>query len=89
MTTKLAPVVGFEPRTFIAAVQTKLPNALVEVASRTLTVIHVVDGVVELGSDGSTGEGRRGRHVGRRRRQGGRRSRWSRLTLGQMNRLLY
>ena len=48
-------------------------------------MIHVVDGVVELGSDGSTGEGRRGRHVGRRRRQGGRRSRWSRLTLGQMN----
>jgi len=57
MAAELPPVVGFEPGALVAAVQAEFPHAFVQVGSSALTVIHVVDGVVELGSDGGAGEG--------------------------------
>jgi len=80
--TELAPVMGFEPRTFVPAVETKLTHALVQVTSGALTVIHIVESVVEFGGYGGSRERGGGGHVGRRRRQRGRRSRRTRPALG-------
>lgn len=57
MTTKFSPVVGFEPGTLVATVQAKLADAFVQVVARALTVIHVVDCVIELGRYRGSGEG--------------------------------
>ena len=46
-----------------------------------LTVIHIVESVVEFGGYGGSRESGGGGHVGRRRRQRGRRSRRTRLAL--------